>query len=338
MCKKINSFEMINYAQISNINCQKAGNINLFIGENGTGKTTILKALYAAVRSTEEFQRGDNKNTLSDILQDNLRWTFQVDKLGDLVSKSSKEPLFFSVQLGEDKLSYRFSSSTVSKIVQAEYTGSSQNGNSIFIPAGEILSLQNIILKSREIDKTFGFDNTYYDLVKALRISPVKVNTDQSVSDKLSALIDGKVEIDEKSGKWVYKKGNTKYSVNITSAGVKKIAILERLLSNGVVNNHSILFIDEPEASLHPKAISVLMEVLDILANDMGIQIFLASHSYFVIKKLRILAMKRSCSIPCISLSPNKIQYDDLAEGMPDNSIIDESVRLYEEEINEVMG
>lgn len=39
---------------------------------------------------------------------------------------------------------------------------------SIFIPAKEVLSLFSVILKSREIDKSFGFDDTYYDLAKAL--------------------------------------------------------------------------------------------------------------------------------------------------------------------------
>ena len=71
----------------------------------------------------------------------------------------------------------------------------------------------------------------------------------------------------------------------------------------------------------------------------MGIQIFIASHSYFVIKKLYLNALKRKSSIPCISMSKeNGIQYYDLLDGMPDNSIINESVRLYEEEINEVLG
>ena len=37
--------------------------------------------------------------------------------------------------------------------------------NSIFIPAQEVLSLYSVILKSREVDQSFGFDDTYYDLV-----------------------------------------------------------------------------------------------------------------------------------------------------------------------------
>lgn len=36
----------------------------------------------------------------------------------------------------------------------------------------------------------------------------------------------------ENSGKWYYKKGNQKFSIGATSEGVKKIAILDRLLAN----------------------------------------------------------------------------------------------------------
>jgi hypothetical protein len=68
-----------------------------------------------------------------------------------------------------------------------------------------------------------------------------------------------------------------------------------------------------------------------------GIQFFLASHSYFVIKKLYLIASGNNISIPFISLSAdsaNEPRYDDLANGMPDNSIIDESIRLYKEEMD----
>lgn len=62
-------------------------NINLIIGENGTGKTFLLKALYSAVRSVEEYRRGDDIKTISEVLSEKLRWTFQVEKLGDMVFK-----------------------------------------------------------------------------------------------------------------------------------------------------------------------------------------------------------------------------------------------------------
>ena len=336
--KRINSYEMRNYAQISHVRCAATGNLNLIIGENGTGKSTLLKSLYAAVRSMEEYRRGDDNRSMADVLANNLCWIFQTNKLGDLVTKGKKESLEFSIVLNKDLLAYDFTSRASSKIGSVQHPVGNREGNSFFLPAREFLSLQNVILKSRDIDKSFGFDNTYYDLAKALRAQPLTVTKYDVSRKRLADLMDGKVEYDDRTGKWFYRKGRLRYSIHATSEGVKKIAILERLLAGGMLTNQSVLFVDEPEASLHPRAISVLMEVLDALANEYGVQVFIASHSYFVIKKLRILAMRRKQSMPCISLSEDGTQYFDLSVGMPDNSIIRESVRLYDEELNEVFG
>ena len=60
--------------------------------------------------------------------------------------------------------------------------------------------------------------------------------------------------------------------------------------------------------------------------------------SYFVIKKLYLIALRQSSSVSCISLSKEQeAQVYDPRDGMRENSIIDTSIRLYEEEIEEVL-
>jgi hypothetical protein len=59
----------------------------------------------------------------------------------------------------------------------------------------------------------------------------------------------------------------------------------------------------------------------------------LASHSYFVVKKLFLMAQEKNWSIPVISASDGEWICDDLKNGMPDNPIIAESIRLYKEEV-----
>ena len=70
------------------------------------------------------------------------------------------------------------------------------------------------------------------------------------------------------------------------------------------------------------------------MLSELGIQFFIATHSYFVIKKLYIIAQKNHCSIPVFSFHGHEVTNGDLAKVMPKNDIIDESVKLYEEEIN----
>jgi len=93
------------------------------------------------------------------------------------------------------------------------------------------------------------------------------------------------------------------------------------------------VFIDEPEAALHPEALSRFMEIIRALSES-GIQFFVATHSYFVIKKLFLISKECKRSIPILSLQEDgSVMYDDLLSGMPENPIIGESVRLYEEEV-----
>ncbi len=119
---------------------------------------------------------------------------------------------------------------------------------------------------------------------------------------------------------------------------MKKIAIMDRLLANGYLDYNSIIFIDEIESALHPKAVCQFLDMIDAIANDMGLQVFITSHSYFVLKKLFLIALKKKGMVSCISLNKGQeAQVCDLHDGMPENSIIDTSVQLYEQEIEEVL-
>lgn len=83
---------------------------------------------------------------------------------------------------------------------------------------------------------------------------------------------------------------------------------------------------------MHPTAISKLLDIVAMLA-ERGIQFFMASHSYFVVKKLFLIAQERSWNIPVISATESDWVCDDLKNGMPDNPIIAESIRLYQQEV-----
>ncbi len=351
MSKRIEHFEMKNFGMIEGFDAHP-GNINLLIGENGSGKSTVLKALYAAVRAVEDSNKGDDKRPFRVVLPEKLKWTFQVESLGELVNKKAKKPLSVDISWNpsphnsKDKLEvndpekthFGFTSTSSKQIADAYSTDKPVEGTSVFIPAREVLTTQKINTMTRDKLRIFGYDDPSYDLARALD-NPLLGNPDKvilSVSKDLDNLIEGHVYYDETLGKWFYrKKDGTKYPINLVSDGVKKIAMLEILLSNGTLTPDSILFLDEPESSLHPAAISKFLDIIDILANEMGIQVFIASHSYFVIKKLRIIAMRRKIPVPCISLTASGVVQNDLMENMPENAITDESVRLYDEELEE---
>ena len=331
----LNRIGLKNFGPLPQLDWRDLSSINLVIGCNGAGKTFLLKALYSAMRTLEEYKRGDDQRTAAEILAEKLYWTFQPDKIGDLVTKGEDGALSCSIQFDERDFVYSFGKDTTKQISSLENHVPPRESNSVFLPAKEILSLHQIILKSREQDKVFGFDDTYLDLARALRQSPKKGKNFAEFADSrknLENFLGGRIEYDEASGRWIFKKGNQKFSIGVTAEGIKKIAILDTLLCNRYLDLNSIVFIDEPESALHPTAISSLLDIVKVLS-ERGMQFFLASHSYFVVKKLYLIAQAQKISIPVISLNDKQPTFANLKDGMPENAIIDESIRLYKEEV-----
>ena len=330
----IHQVKLNHFGPLAQINWSGLGKINLVIGGNGSGKTFLLKAIYASLRTLEEYKRGNEQRSAAEILADKLHWTFQAGKIGDLVSKGADAPLSSTLTIDGQDFSYSFGKDTSKQISSLENQVPPRASNSIFLPAKEVLSLHQIILDSRE-DKKFGFDDTYFDLAKALRRSTTRGNNYKEFAQsrqQLEGILGGVIEYDEASLSWLFVKGRHKFPIGVTAEGIKKIAILDTLLGNRYLNTSSVVLIDEPESALHPTAISRLLDIVAMLA-ERGIQFFLASHSYFVVKKLFLLAQERNWSIPVISAGDGAWVCDDLKNGMPDNPIIAESIRLYQEEV-----
>ena len=331
----IQQFDFKHFGPLEQVSAQNLGKINLIIGSNSTGKTFLLKALYSTIKAQEEFGRGHDRRDFPEVLSDKLYWTYQA-RLGNLVSKGRNKRLKASVTMVDNcSVAYEFGHDTSKKVTPLHNNLPTRDANSIFLPPKEVLSLANVILKSRMQDREFGYDDTYLDLVVALKKQGQKGRNYRAFKDsrvQLENMFEGRIEYDDKAENWIYKKGNSKFSIHVTAEGVKKIGILDTLLGNRTLSPQSVVFIDEPESALHPTAISELMDIVRILAEN-GIQFFIASHSYFVVKKLSLIAIDTDWELPVIHHCENEWHVDDLKKGMPENSIINESIRLYEEEI-----
>jgi predicted ATP-dependent endonuclease of OLD family len=326
---KINSL-----GPIKEINFSDVKNINVIIGENDSGKTMLLKMLYVAVKSWENYKKADEPRNMKELISDKLYWTFQIKRLSEIVTKPSENKLEVDLKIDSQKIKFAFSNSAEKSIGEInEIHEGRSNGKSIFLPAKEVLSLFKVIKKSRLEDKQFGFDDTYLDLITALINDPSKGNNFGSFTKGRKSLKDLlKGEIKYSNDEWIFKKGNLKFPIHITAEGIKKIGIIDRLIGNRYLSPESIIFIDEPESVLHPKAILEFLDILNLLAKQ-GVQIFINTHSYFVIKKLYLIARKDKKDIPILSLKDGECVIENLKEGIPKNPIIDTSIALYEEEV-----
>lgn len=212
--------------------------------------------------------------------------------------------------------------------------------NSVFLPSKEVLTAYDAIVRMRDDDSDFGFDDTYCDLAKLLLRPPTKGRSFEKMAKARAMINDifhAKPEYDATDHRWKITHDGEEYPVASVSEGIKKLSILDILLGNRYIRPGSIVFIDEPESALHPSAISRFMDAIFEMSKD-GIQFFMASHSYFVVKKLELLAREHRVDMPVLSYQQAGDQkvwlVKNMKDGIPDNPIVLESVAMYREELD----
>ncbi len=354
----------------SEIKVSNIPNINVIIGQNDAGKTGILKLLYSVAKSLEIYTK-KKKNTPSlplsyrKELAEKLHDTFMPHKnrLGDLVQKGSNDKLEVEVYFDVPKQNYQqpinfsFGERTESTIANGiesnvrpipyDKEKEVEIMNTLFVPAKEVLSAFNDIRLSRNNLYGRGFDDTYLDLINALDIPTQKGNLIsqlKSTNDTLEQLFEGKISQTKIPDQpFIFQKGKQQFSISLTAEGIKKIGILTTLINNRQLRKGTILFMDEPETALHPQAIRKLVELL-VEMSKADIQVFLATHSYFVLKQLAISAKLNEVDILCWNLNKEigqqtTIDYHNLKDGLlPQNAIIDEALEMYRADINASIG
>lgn len=352
----ITSIKIKNFMSHSDLSIREIDGINVIIGKNDTGKTGLLKLLYGSVKSLEIYSK---KTALKDVtfkkeLADKLYDTFMPRKngLGDLVQKGSKEKLDVNITVVGNNgkynqpIYYSFGERTERSISTCidHITQLPPNSiNALFVPAKEVLTAFSDIRNIRDNFYGVGFDDTYLDLIKALDLPTTKGRVAEELSlvnKTLENLFEGKIEqTGQQDQPFIFKKGNQQFAMQQTAEGIKKIGILTTLITNRQLGKGTILFMDEPETALHPDAIRQMVEML-VAMSKAGVQIFIASHSYFVIKQLANCAKRDKLNISCWNLTrdnnkPVSNSFHNLIDGvLPPNSIIDEALAMFNEEIS----
>ena len=183
-----------------------------------------------------------------------------------------------------------------------------------------IRSQSGLSLNKRNIER-LGFPYTtlhtkdLFDKLKKISFS-IFLNDEfeDTILKEIQKIIDGNIVYDNKQRDFIYSKNEKAISIKNTASGIKSFGILQLLLENDILNQNSILIIDEPENHLHPKWQLKYAKVLVTLAKN-GVKILIASHSPYMIE-----AIKRYSDLENLEESTNFY----LAE----NSIIESRNRL----------
>ena len=280
---KILSLKALNFMSLPSKKIELSDKINIFIGENGSGKSQILHLLYSIIDANNILAINNEKSIyeIQRAYASSINDIFKADKLGNLVSKSKQETKI-DIELDTYDISFKFNINTTKEIEKHKlnFQKSFVKKKAVFIPTKEVLSFYKGFRVLYE-DRYIEFNKTYYNLCKSLE-GPLKKQTDlDNVILELEKILKGYISID--NGKFYLNRDNEKFEINLVAEGLRKIGLLAYLLKNGSLEKNSILFWDEPESNLHPKLIDDIVHILVVLANS-GVQIFITTHSPYIIE------------------------------------------------------
>lgn len=91
------------------------------------------------------------------------------------------------------------------------------------------------------------------------------------------------------------------YSLNISNlaTGTKLFAIMKMLISKGILDNDTMLILDEPESHLHPEWQNRFAELLVLLVKDINCRILLTTHSPNFLLAIEAFMYKHSIIDKC---------------------------------------
>jgi len=321
----ISKLGLENFAKFGELNIDFSPKINVIIGENGTGKTQLLKAAYVA---NAVLALGNEQSDLTDKLCSTFRPNG--DALGKLVRNGTPggQHAKINAEFGHgQRLSAEFTSS--SKKVKLTYFSNESGGlgTPIFLPTKEVLSLFKGITSDKSDKPTLHslFDSTYLDLCEKLSVKrPTKpedaIDHDPrfgQVYQKLVNTIEGRFRLGFfghttfEPGRFEEQRAKDQHQLNtrtktvfvpikaetisaqMAAEGIRKLGILQLLLENQQLKlgGSGTLIWDEPETNMNPKLMRLLVETLLELARN-GQQIILATHDYVLLKWFDLLADK----------------------------------------------
>lgn len=301
----LKQLKLTNFTHFKQADFKFSEGLNLVIGENGLGKTHLLKLGYLvckAIDSDGTKKIYSDKNMLGNKIAGHLMDLFKAERIGNLSSSSDQENTVVeaiitpckqrlaTAQLDEVEWSFDFSaaSETYAGIIKTPELKNHTFGKAVYLPSKEMLSFFEGFIALYQTH-ALAFDETFYDLAINLSLPALKKRPElvTKLLTDLSAAVGGTVTL--YGGRFYISAGEKKREVTLLAEGLRKLATIMQLLSNGSLAAGDTLFWDEPEANLNPKLIRLVAFVMHTLSEN-GIQVIAATHSYFLLKELDLLS------------------------------------------------
>jgi AAA15 family ATPase/GTPase len=342
----ISKVEIKNFTAFEDTTINFTEGINVLIGENGTGKTHLLKLIYATIISSGIYtkQPAESLRDRSSI----ARSFFDATDVMSFLRKKDRIGLC-TVTYDDKNITYEFIPYPDTIYPDEFVINISKDGelgniadNLIFIPAKDMLTHSKGLLEmAKKYSKDMPFDRTLLDVIEKSRQWKLDNTPDiaKNVIPALESVIEGKI-IMEDNAFFVKKANGEKIGFSYEAEGIKRLGLLWQLLMNESITRHSLMLWDEPEANVNPKLIPVMVEILLELSRN-GVQVFAATHDYILAKYFEV-KRKENDSIIFHSLYKTengvKCESNENFRDLKNNSIIAAFDELMDEVINGNLG
>ena len=260
-------------------------------------------------------------------IRENLIENFQVAKLSDLRGKEETPSEVNSKSLGK----FEFSNGEIKFNISRAWLSEWQRfSNVIYLESPVYWKLKNALENVRfhprhwrRRGRISGVPGYFYDLTSILRYEYRGDVAFPNVYEKLTgkSVLGGKIAI-SKNGDLSFRENDRNFSLPVTAMGVANLGILALLIERKVLDENSFIFIDEPEAHLHPAWQVVMAEALFDLAKG-GVNVVLATHSADIMKWLEVHIKKNPEDEKLVALNKFPVNGDATNEQNFSDKIAD---------------
>lgn len=294
----LRSLEITNFTAFRRAKLRFSPGLNVIVGDNGLGKTHLLKLPYAVMAASAKEGRKRNvrkpaKAVLKRRLAEKLIGVFRPESLGRLARRRpGRVRCAVNVAFRDKAASIGFAFATKNKS-EVRITGEPAawcERAPILLPTRELLTIYPGFVSLYDT-YNLEFDETWRDtcvLLGAPALKGARSETTAGLLEPLENIMGGRLILEASGRFYLHRPGSGKMEMHLIAEGWRKIGMLARLIATGSLVDKGCLFWDEPEANLNSKQIEkVAAAILGVCKT--GIQIILATHSLFLLRELDIL-------------------------------------------------
>lgn len=338
---KINHIKLENFTAFAGLDQTLSPGVNVIIGANGTGKTHLLKILYAAAAITtgEDREKGFARKLLGVFNPYQGRMTRLIRRQQGLpaaeIAVTGENGAMLKAVINNQKADVKDVRVTGEKKWQAISL------ESAYIPVKEMLAHAPGFLATAA-KREIAFEEVYVDIIKKAFLPTLKGPTDakrKRLLETLQKAIEGKVVA--KGENFFLKNSQGELEFTLLAEGMRKLALIWLLIQNGTLLSGSVLFWDEPEANLNPALMGQVVEII-LELHRLGVQVFLTTHNYVLLKEFD-LRQKKGDAIRYVSLYRDEqravvANASNSYDGIDPNAIAGTFSDLYDRELKRSLG